>query len=476
MTIMQTRPRVAAMMSRILVAALLLLAVPGPAVEAQPRTVPTSREAIHLSFAPIVKKAAPAVVNVYSRRVVQTRSPFFSDPIFRQFFGDRSPFGLPRQRVQQSLGSGVILDPSGLIVTNRHVIENAQEITVVLNDRREFAAKVVLADAHIDLAVLKIDTHGEKLPVLPLGDSDQLEVGDLVLAIGDPFGVGQTVTSGIVSALARTGIGSDVSSYIQTDAAINPGNSGGALVDLDGKLVGINTAIFSQSGGSVGIGFAIPTGLVRTVLQAAATGAPIRRPWLGATGQEVTAEIAAQLGLPHPGGVLVNTIASASPAARAGIRMGDVILAIDGHELSDPEELRFRVATLPLDKPVRLAIWRDRQRRDTTAVPSALPETPQRDTTPLGTEGPLAGATIANLNPAQADELGLDTTLRGVVVTTVKDGTLADRAGLQAGDIIARLNRRPVDNVGELANALQSHGPWTFGIKRGGQLFSVTVR
>ncbi len=447
-----------------------------PAADAQTRTPPTSREAIHLSFAPIVKKAAPAVVNVYSRRVVQTRSPFFNDPIFRRFFGDQSPFGLPRQRVQQSLGSGVILDPNGLIVTNRHVIEGAQEITVVLSDRREFEAKLVLADEHIDLAVLKIDTHGEKLPVLELGDSDQLEVGDLVLAIGDPFGVGQTVTSGIVSALARTGIGSDVSSFIQTDAAINPGNSGGALVDLDGKLIGINTAIFSQSGGSVGIGFAIPTALVRTVLQAAATGAPIRRPWLGATGQEVTADIAAHLSLPHPGGVLINNVAPDSPAARAGIRVGDVILAIDGHELADPEELRFRVATLPLDKPARFAIWRDAQRSTLTVALSAPPEEPPRDTTTLGSGGPLAGAVIANLNPAQADELGLDTTLRGVVVTGVTDGTLADRLGLQPGDIIASLNRHPVDNVPELKEALATGGPWTFGIKRGGQLFSVTVR
>jgi len=468
-------PRLTEMTPRILLFAFLLLTL-SPAAEAQPRTVPPSREAIRFSFAPIVKKAAPAVVNVYSRRVVQTQSPFFNDPIFRQFFGDRSPFGLPRQRVQQSLGSGVILDPDGLIVTNRHVIENAQEITVVLSDRREFAAKVVLADEHIDLAVLKIDTHGEKLPVLPLGDSDKLEVGDLVLAIGDPFGVGQTVTSGIVSALARTGIGSDVSSYIQTDAAINPGNSGGALVDLDGKLVGINTAIFSQSGGSVGIGFAIPTALVRTVLQAAATGAPIRRPWLGASGQEVTPEIAAHLVLPHPGGVLINTIAPSSPASRAGIRMGDVILAIDGHDLADPEELRFRVATLPIDKPIQLVIWRNGQRSDMTVMLSALPEVPPRDTTALGDEGPLAGATIANLNPAQADELGLDTSLHGVVVAGVRDGTLADRAGLQTGDIIASLNRRPVDNVGQLKEALQTGGPWTFGIKRGGQLFSVTVR
>ncbi len=466
------------MIARIFALGLSLLLVVGtPAAEAQNRVPPTSRELVHLSFAPVVKKVAPAVVNVYSRRVVQTRSPFLDDPFFRHFFGGQSPFGLPRQRIQQSLGSGVIVDPNGLIVTNHHVIAAAQQITVVLNDRREFAAKVVVSDARADLAVLKIDTHGEKLPALELGDSDKLEVGDLVLAIGDPFGVGQTVTSGIVSAVARTGIGSDVSSFIQTDAAINPGNSGGALVDLDGKLVGINTAIFSRSGGSIGIGFAIPTALVRTVLRAATTGTPIRRPWLGATGQEVTAEIAPTLDLPHPGGVLIKAVAPNSPAAKAGIRVGDVILSIEGHDLADPAELRFRVATLAIGTTARLVLWRNGRRSTVTATLTLPPETPPRQITTLADTTPLAGATIANLNPAQAEELGLDSTLRGVVITDVKGETIADRLGLQSGDIVASLNRRPIENVNQLRNALSnSRGPWTFEIRRGGKLFSVGVR
>jgi len=456
----------------------LALSVAGTAPGwAQPRTPPTSRELIHLSFAPVVKKVAPAVVNVYSRRTVQTRSPFFDDPFFRRFFGDQAPFGLPRERVQQSLGSGVILGADGLIVTNHHVISGAQQITVVLNDRREFEAKVVLSDEHADLAVLKIDAHGERLPVLELGDSDQLEVGDLVLAIGDPFGVGQTVTSGIVSALARTGIGSDLSSFIQTDAAINPGNSGGALVDLDGKLVGINTAIFSQSGGSIGIGFAIPTTLVRTVLEAARSGAPIRHPWFGANGQEVTAEIANALHLPHPGGVLVKDLTRDGPAARAGIRIGDVIIAIAGHPVSDPDDLRYRIATLPMDVATPVVFWRNGQTITASAVLTALPETPARQTTTLPAETPLAGATVANLNPAQADELGLATTARGVVIISAKKGSLADRLGLQPADIITSINRVPVTSVDELKSALASgQGPWTFGIRRGGQLFAVSVR
>ncbi len=466
------------MMTRLIALGLLLFSsvLFWPA-QAQQRTPPASRDAVQMSFAPIVKKAAPAVVNVYSRRVIQTRSPFFDDPVFRRFFGGQSPFGLPRQRVQQSLGSGVILDANGFIVTNHHVIAAAEEITVVLNDRREFEAKLVLSDEHTDLAVLKIDTHGEKLPVLELGDSDKLEVGDLVLAIGNPFGVGQSVSSGIVSALARTGIGSDVSSFIQTDAAINPGNSGGALVDLDGKLVGINTAIFSQSGGSIGIGFAIPTALVRPALQAAAAGTTLRRPWLGASGQGVTAEIATNLGLPHPGGVLINTVAPNGPAASAGLRAGDVILAIDGHELDDPEELRYRVATAPTDKQSQLLLWRNHQRSTLAVALSPPPEIPPRQVTSLASGTPLSGATVANLNPAQADELGLDTTSHGVVVTAVKENTLAERLGLQTGDIVASLNRQPIDSVAELNDALAASGsPWSFGIRRGGQLFSVTVR
>jgi len=467
----------AAITARLLALGLALGVAAGAPAWAQNRTPPTSREMIHLSFAPVVKKVAPAVVNVYSRRTVQTRSPFFNDPLFRRFFGNQAPFGLPRERVQQSLGSGVILGAGGIVVTNHHVIDGAQQITVVLNDRREFEAKLVLSDEHADLAVLKIDTHGERLPVLELGDSDQLEVGDLVLAIGDPFGVGQTVTSGIVSALARTGIGSDVSSFIQTDAAINPGNSGGALVDLDGKLVGINTAIFSQSGGSIGIGFAIPTTLVRTVLQAARTGAPIRRPWFGATGQEVTAELATALHLPHPGGVLVKEVAADGPAARAGIRLGDVITSIGGHEVVDSDDLRYRIAILPMDVPTPILLWRNGQVIAASVVLTALPETPARQVTALPTDTPLAGATVANLNPAQADELGLATTMRGVVVVDAKRGSLADRLGLHQGDIIATVNRAPVGSVNDLKNALgASQSPWTFGIRRGGQLFAVSVR
>jgi serine protease Do len=423
----------------------------GIVVRADAQTVPTSREAMRFSFAPIVKRVAPAVVNVFSRRLIQSSaSPFANDPFFRRFFG-----GVPQERIQNSLGSGVILDPSGLIVTNHHVIEQAQEITVVLADRREFPAHVLRSDERTDLAVLKINVPGENLPVLEMGDSDSLQVGDLVLAVGDPFGVGQTVTSGIVSGLARTAVGiSDFRSFIQTDAAINPGNSGGALVDMDGKLVGINTAIFSRSGGSIGIGFAIPTSMVRIELEGARSGGPIVRAWLGATGQAVTAEIAQAAGLDRPRGVLVKEVQPQSPADAGGVHVGDVIVAIAGHEVDDPQDLRFRVATLPVGGTTTLRLWHQNRERDVTVTLTAPPEEPPRDSQVIGGRNPLSGATVANLNPALADELGLDTIEHGVIVTDVKSASIAERLGVAKGDIVIAVNRHPIETVAELRAAV----------------------
>jgi serine protease Do len=453
---------------------LLVLAIALPAfAETQ---VPESREAIRYSYAPIVKKAAPAVVNVYSRRVVKS-TPLLDDPMFRQFFGENSPFTMQRERVQNSLGSGVLVDPTGLIVTNDHVIKDAQEIRVVLSDRREFEANVILADARADLAVLKIDPHGASLPTIQLGDSDKLEVGDLVLAIGNPFGVGQTVTSGIVSALARSVGVSDFRSFIQTDAPINPGNSGGALVDLDGHLVGINTAIFSRSGGSVGLGFAIPSSMVRVVLAAARNGGKIMRPWLGASGQAVTPEIADGLKLARPAGVLVTDVAPESPAAEAGLKVGDVILALAGHEIDDPEGLKFRVNILPLGRAVPLEYRRGEEDRDAKVTLATAPEIPPRDTQTLEGRFPLAGASVSNLNPAYDDELGFQPTQRGVVVSEVEQRSLAQRLGLQPGDIIANLDREPIETVSQLEELLdKSTTPWVLAVDRKGKLITVTVR
>ena len=292
---------------------------------------------LQLSYAPVVAKVAPAVVNVYSKRVVRQAV----NPFFQQFFGA----GPMRSRVEQSLGSGVIVRPDGIILTNNHVIDGGQDIQVALPDRREFQARVILADPRTDLAVLKIDAGREPLPSLQFGDSDRVQVGDLVLAIGDPFGVGQTVTSGIVSALARSNGGaSDYQSFIQTDAAINPGNSGGALVTMDGRLIGINSSIVSSSGGNIGIGFAIPSNMARTVVDGALAGG-IKRPWFGADGQAVTADIAKSLGLARPQGVLISQVYPGSPAAQAGIAKGDVVLSVDGFEVADSNALRYRVVT-----------------------------------------------------------------------------------------------------------------------------------
>src|SRR6266508_3910821 len=329
----------------------VILAGAPTSAQAQQRAVPESAVAIKQSFAPVVKKAAPAVVNVYVRhRVEQTVSPFFDDPFFGKLFGER--FGIPRERIQNSLGSGVLASPDGVVVTNNHVIQGSgeAEITVALSDGREFPAKVILKDEQSDLAVLRLDAKGVEFPSITFSDSDSLEVGDLVLAIGDPFGVGQTVTSGIVSALARTQVGiSDYQFFIQTDAAINPGNSGGALVDVHGRLAGINTAIFSRSGGSIGIGFAIPANMVKVVVTSArGGGGAVKRPWLGAKLQTITSEIAETLGLKRPVGALVTSVIDGSPAARAGLKNTDLIVAVDGQAVDDPNAFDYRFFTKPL--------------------------------------------------------------------------------------------------------------------------------
>jgi len=333
-----------------------------PVALGQEKQVPPSHEVITLSFAPVVKKAAPAVVNIFSKRKVTSRrsiSPLFDDPIFKRFFGEG--FGSqPKERIQSSLGSGVLVSPQGLVVTNHHVIEGAAEITVVLPDRREFDAVMVLSDERTDLAVLSIDPGDASLPWLELRDSDEAEVGDLVLALGNPFGVGQTVTSGIISALARTRAGiTDFGFFIQTDAAINPGNSGGALITMDGKLIGINTAIFSPSGGSVGIGFAIPSNMARPILDQLREFGRVRRGWLGVRLQAVTQEIAQGLGLEEAAGALITDVTKDGPAATGEIRAGDVIKNFDGKPVVKMRRLPRIVAETPVGKNVEVEIWRN---------------------------------------------------------------------------------------------------------------------
>ena len=461
---------------RILVLILTALVFGGAAAaEVQ---VPSSRTQVRLSFAPLVRKAAPAVVNIYTRKVVKTRqfSPLFDDPFFRRFFGQGfggGP-GIPRKRVQNSLGSGVIVEPDGLIVTNEHVIEGADTITVVLADRREFDATIVGIDERTDLAILRVDPGGARLPFLELRDSDTLEVGDLVLAIGNPFGVGQTVTSGIVSAQARTGVGNaDLGSFIQTDAAINPGNSGGALVGMDGRLVGINTAIFSKSGGSHGIGFAIPSNMVRAVI-AGVRGGRLVRPWFGAWGQVVTAEIATNLGMKRPVGVLVNRVHKRGPADRARLRVGDVILSVNGHEVNEPEALKFRIATLPVGDAADITVWRKGRERTLTVKLLEPPEDPPREITELSGSQPLAGATVANMSPALAAEVGLDDFEPGVIVVRIRRGSTANRLGFRPGDRILGVNDAEIETVRRLKKSLAKRtSRWRIVIERDGKKHSL---
>jgi serine protease Do len=444
---------------------------------AQTRIPPQGVGSLQQSFAPLVKQTAPAVVNIYTRKVVRERpmSPFFDDPFFRRFFGDLQ--GPTNQRVQNSLGSGVIVRREGIVVTNHHVIKDADEITVVLADRREFEATIVGSDERTDLAVLRIRVPNGDLPALELGDSDNLEVGDLVLAIGNPFGVGQTVTSGIVSALARTAVGiSDYRSFIQTDAAINPGNSGGALVDMSGRLAGINTAIYSRSGGSIGIGFAIPANMVRQVVAGLVDGGRLVRPWLGASGQGVTSEMAASLGLDRPVGVILESVLSDGPAARAGLRVGDIVLAVNGREVDDSPGLKFRMATLAVGGKAEVRYQRQGRVATTDLLLVAPPETPPREATQLGGRQPFAGTTVANLSPALADELGLDTLVKGVIVLQVEPGSTAQRLGVQPGDIVLKVNDREITTVLELRRAIGGERQsWRLSVRRGDRILNVVV-
>src|SRR6201746_2735766 len=386
---------------------------------AQDRRVPASPADVKLSYAPIVQRVQPAVVNVYAAKTVQNRNPLLDDPIFRRFFG--VPGQQPEQ-MQRSLGSGVMVDPSGLVVTNNHVIEGADQVKVSLADKREFEAEIVLKDSRTDLAVLRLKDTKEKFPTLDFANSDELLVGDIVLAIGNPFGVGQTVTHGIISALARTQVGiTDYQFFIQTDAAINPGNSGGALVDMTGKLAGINTAIFSRSGGSQGIGFAIPANMVRVVVASAKSGgAAVKRPWPGARLQAVTPEIAETLGLRLPTGALVANVVASGPAARAGLKSSDLIVGIDGQTVDDPNAFDYRFATRPLGGSAQVDVHGGGNTVKTAIPLESAPDTGRNEIV-LTTRSPFQGAKVANISPAVADELRLDADTQGVGVIDLAD-------------------------------------------------------
>jgi serine protease Do len=440
---------------------------PAPARAAAP---PSSMGQVQLTFAPVVKRVAPAVVNVYAKSITQVQvNPLFSDPFFSQFFGATPEM---RQRVQQSLGSGVIVRSDGIIVTNNHVVQGGSEITVALSDKREFKAKVLEADPRTDLAVLKIDAHG--LPTVPFADSDRVQVGDLVLAIGDPFGVGQTVTMGIVSALARTQISAgNYQFFIQTDAAINPGNSGGALVTTDGKLAGINTAIYSRSGGNIGIGFAIPANLARRVVEGVEGGHGVKLAWVGADGQAVTGDIATSLGLSRPAGVLIKQIFPGGPLDHAGVKVGEVVESVDGDEVDDMQSLNYRIATHKPGEVVRMHIAAGKQEHD-VKVTLALPPDAPREAATIGGRNPLSGAKVENLSPAAAIDLQMNVMSKGVAITQVQGGNAA-QLGFRAGDIIQGVNGTAIKRVGDLTRALNAANHWDLVIDRGGHRLTLSV-
>ena len=460
--------------SAFLAAALCAAAMVSGNASAQDRRVPASQAELQLSYAPIVHRVAPAVVNVYAAKVVQNRNPFLDDPIFRRFFG--VPGQQPEQ-MQRSLGSGVMVDPSGLVVTNNHVIEGADQVKVSLSDKREFEAEIVLKDTRTDLAILRLKDVHEKFPTLDFANSDQLQVGDVVLAIGNPFGVGQTVTHGIVSALARTQVGiTDYQFFIQTDAAINPGNSGGALVDVNGRLAGINTAIFSRSGGSQGIGFAIPANMVRVVVASARNGGKaVKRPWLGARLQAVTPEIAETIGLKVPSGALVANVSPNSPAARAGLKLSDLIVSIDGQPVEDPNAFDYHFATRPLGGTAEVDVQRN-GRVVKLAVPLETAPDTGRDEIVITARSPFQGAKVANISPALADELHLDSSIEGVVVTDLANDATAASVGFQKGDIILSVNDTKIAKTADLERAAAaSKRRWHITFVRNGRQIEATL-
>lgn len=429
------------------------------------RTAPSDATAMKVSFAPVVQAAAPAVVNIATRGQQVVRDPFF------EFFN-----GGPATRETGSIGSGVIVRSDGIVVTNTHVVQGMSEIRVILHDRREFSAVVLLADQRSDIAVLKLEGVSERLPVLPIDDQEEQQVGDLVLAIGNPFGVGQTVTNGIISALNRTDTGiSDSGSFIQTDAAINPGNSGGALVDMDGDLIGINTAIFSRTGSSTGVGFAVPAVMVRRVVDSALQGDRVLvRPWLGVKGESVDGERARSLGMDRPRGLLITEIWPGGPAAGAGLRTGDVVTAVDGQAVNDQGGLNFRIAARRPDDQVRVEILRDGRAQVVTARVQPLPG----DADPRGIviqEGLFAGVQVVALNPALADRLGGDPFLKGMLVTGVSGRSYAARNFTQ-NDLILQVNGREIDSAQALREASAGRGPWEVSVLRRGRLISGRIR
>ncbi len=425
------------------------------------------------SLAPLVEKTSPAVVNIYAQKLVRSRSAarLLDGSSFWRLFRDSLLFGYGKDRIENSLGSGVIVATEGVIVTNNHVVEDADDIAVALIDGRVFQAEKLLTDKRTDIAVLRINGRGQNLPFIAFGDSDLLRVGDQVIAIGNPFGLGQTVTSGIVSGLARTSIGvSDFRFFIQTDAAINPGNSGGAQVDMDGRLVGINTTIYSTSGGSQGLGFAIPSNMVRTIVESVVQRKPLVRPWIGLSGRSVPRQYSSLLGLPPGKGVIITGIYKGGPAEAAGLGIGDVVVSLDGFPVNEFQALRYRIATRTAGGNVNLIVYQQGKFESVSVALVAPPDVPAANRTWAPSTSPFRGARIASLSPALAEDLGLDSGLSGVVVLEAGTGSGARRLGIDMGDVIRTINDRKVLTVDDvLAFQKTPFKPWSMTLTRAGQ-------
>jgi serine protease Do len=406
------------------------------------------------TFAPVVQKVMPSVVSIYSSRQTtsDTRNQeWLNDPLFRRFLGDQWLGGqtlLPRERQTRSMGSGVIISPDGYIATNHHVVEASTDIKVLLSDRREFAARLIGTDSKTDLAVLKIEQTG--LPALTFADSSKVQVGDIVLAIGNPFDVGQAVSMGIVSATGRGLGGENYEDFIQTDAAINPGNSGGALVSAEGRLIGINTAILSRTGGNQGVGFAIPSSMARNVTDQIIRSGKVSRAFLGVMIQPITADLAQAFKLSKSEGALIADVNPGSPAERAGLKPGDVVTKIDDHAVADSRTLRLMIGEMSPGKVVQMAVVRDGMERQYSVTLGEQPSDKVAASNVLGGASSLRaldGVSLEALTPDSARQYGLTRNMKGVAVRRVDPDSAAAKAGLEAGDVILEVNRHPVTST-----------------------------
>src|SRR3989304_3234203 len=445
-------------------------------IEPLPPKVAEQLETTEKAFVMIAKRVVPSVVNISTTKMFKgpeegPNNPLLQDPFFRRFFDEDffRDHQSPRKRKEQSLGSGVIVPEDGYIVTNNHVVEGADEIKVVLTDIREFVGKVVGADHKTDLAIVKIKA-GD-VPAIVWGDSDQIEVGEFVLAIGSPFGLNQTVTSGIISAKGRANVGiADYEYFIQTDAAINPGNSGGALVNIRGELIGINTAIFTRSGGYMGIGFAVPSNMAKTVMDSLVKEGKVTRGWLGVYIQDITPELAKQFKLSTNRGALVSDVMEGSPANKAGLQRGDVILHYNGKEVENNSHLRNIGAQTPVGRTIDVKVIRDGRTETLKVVIGELPaEMAKGEAGEGGTDGIFQGLTVQNLTAEFRERLDIPEKIRGIVVTGVAADSAAEEYGIRAGDVIMQLNRKDIKTIKDFSKVADE-------IKKGDSVLVLVYR